>query len=134
MKIGPFALILLVAGAVPSRAQRKDPVECAGKTQLALDDCAAKRAAAADAELSMLYRKLAREDSGPTLRLLRESQRTWTRFRDAHCRWITAQWEGGTIQPMYTSLCMERVARDRVAQLRADAADLSGGGRRDYPR
>lgn len=129
-----FALILLVAGAMPALAQKRRHAECAGKTQLALDDCAAKRAAAAEAELSTLYRKLVREDSSSSLSMLRESQRTWTRFRDAHCRWVAAQWEGGTIQPMYTSRCMERVARDRIAQLRADVADLSGGGGRDYPR
>lgn len=134
MKIGLLALILLATTAVPARAQRAFPAGCKGETQLALNECAAARAAAAEAELAKLYRSMQRADSGVASRMLRESQRTWMRYRDAHCRWVAAGWEGGTIQPVYYSLCMERVTRARIRQLRADSADLSAGGGADYPR
>ena len=134
MKIGLLALLLLATTAVPARAQRAFPAGCKSDTQLALNECAAARAAAAEAELAKLYRSMQRADSGMSLRMLRESQRAWIGFRDAHCRWISAGWESGTIQPMYYSLCMERVTRARIRQLRADSADLSAGGGRDYPQ
>lgn len=133
MKIGLLALMLIAAIALPARAQKPFPAGCRGDTQLALNECAAGRYAAADAELSTLYRTMQRADSGTVLTMLRESQRAWIRFRDAHCRWIASQWVGGTIQPMYYSLCMARLTRDRITQLRADIADLSEGDR-DYPR
>jgi uncharacterized protein YecT (DUF1311 family) len=134
VKIGLLALILLATIALPARAQKAFPTACKGDTQLALNECAAARDAAAEAELAKLYRTMQRADSGTTLRLLRESQRAWIRFRDAHCEWVRADWKGGTIQPMYYSLCLERVTRARIRQLRADTADLSAGGGRDYPQ
>lgn len=133
MKLALFVLMLVPIVPSLARAQRPLPAGCKGKTQLALDECAAARNADAEAELAKLYEAMQRADSGTSVKMLRQSQREWRRFRDAHCRWIASQWEGGTIQPMYYSLCLERVARARIRQLRADTADLGVVGG-DYPQ
>lgn len=127
--------VLMLVPIVPgrARAQQSFPAGCKGHTQLALNECAAARNADAEAELAKLYEAMQRSDSGTSVTMLRHSQREWRRFRDAHCQWIASQWEGGTIQPMYYSLCLERVARARIRQLRADTADLGVGGG-DYPQ
>jgi Uncharacterized protein conserved in bacteria len=104
-----------------------------GDTQLALSECAAARNADAEATLSRRYQAMLRTESGASLQLFRRSQQEWLKYRETHCQWIASQFEGGTFQPLYYSLCLERVARARIRQLRADTADL-GFDRGEFPR
>jgi len=71
-------------------------------------------ARAADAELDRRY------DQRPTSEAkLREAQRAWLVFRDAHC---TVQGydeaRGGTMEPMVYGGCRAELTRQRTAQLR----------------
>lgn len=75
-------------------------------------------ARAADAELDRRY------DQRPTTEAkLREAQRAWLVFRDAHC---TVQGydeaRGGSMEPMVYGACRARLTRERTAQL-AQVAD-----------
>jgi uncharacterized protein YecT (DUF1311 family) len=53
--------------------------------------------------------------------VLRDAQRAWVTFRDAHC---TLQGyndaRGGSMEPMSFNICRASVTRERTAQLRDD--------------
>jgi uncharacterized protein YecT (DUF1311 family) len=71
-------------------------------------------ARAADAELDRRY------DQRPTSEAkLREAQRAWLLFRDAHCTVEGYdQARGGTMEPMVYGGCRAALTRQRTAQLR----------------
>lgn len=133
VKIRLLAFVLVCITAVPCAAQRPWSAGCKGDTQLALSECAAARNADAEATLSRRYQAMLRTASGASLQLFRRSQQEWLKYRETHCQWIASQFEGGTFQPLYYSLCLERVARARIRQLRADTADL-GFDRGEFPQ
>ena len=49
---------------------------------------------------------------------LREAQRAWIGFRDAHCRLQSLEARGGSMQPMLDSGCRAALTRARTAELR----------------
>ena len=103
--------------------------------QSAMNRCAAQTFEAADAELNRVWRVViaeAREsdremgetDGRPgSEAVLRDAQRAWITFRDAHCTWEGYAFRGGSMEPMIFSLCRTAVTRDRTGQLRAGAED-----------
>ena len=54
---------------------------------------------------------------------LREAQRAWVTFRDAHCRLQSFEARGGSMQPMLLSQCKAYLTELRTEQLR----NLSAG-------
>ena len=49
---------------------------------------------------------------------LRNAQRSWLLFRNAHCT-VEGYWgRGGTIEPMLVNFCLARITRERTEQLR----------------
>jgi uncharacterized protein YecT (DUF1311 family) len=58
-------------------------------------------------------------DSGPGEEAsLREAQRAWVAFRDAHCRLESYEARGGSMQPMLDAGCRATLTRARTAELR----------------
>ncbi|WP_206185451.1 lysozyme inhibitor LprI family protein [Sphingosinicella sp. CPCC 101087] len=51
---------------------------------------------------------------------LREAQRAWITFRDAHCIAVGYGARGGSLEPMLFNGCRARVTRERTDQLRSD--------------
>src|SRR6478672_5902751 len=49
---------------------------------------------------------------------LREAQRAWVAFRDAHCRLESFEARGGSMQPMIDGNCRAAITRARTAELR----------------
>ncbi|MDP8995259.1 MAG: lysozyme inhibitor LprI family protein [Pseudomonadota bacterium] len=49
---------------------------------------------------------------------LREAQRAWIAFRDAHCELVGFEARGGTMEPMIYDGCRAEVTRARTEQLR----------------
>ena len=121
-------MFVLIA-AQPDRAEQwncDDP-----QNQAEMNRCAAIDFEAADAELNRLWRDViagAREmdrdidrefDQAPTSEeMLRQAQRAWVTFRDAHCTYEGHEARGGSMESMIYDGCRARVTRERIAQLR----------------
>ena len=99
-------------------------------SQADMNACAAIEFEAADAELNAVWRDViagAREmdreinrefDQAPTSEaVLREAQRAWITFRDAHCTYEGHEARGGSMESMIYNGCRARVTRERTAQL-----------------
>jgi uncharacterized protein YecT (DUF1311 family) len=129
-------MIAIVALALLATQPADEPQwNCADpQAQSEMNACAAIDFERADAELNAEYRRAIaharasdREESG---RLegdarpgeeatLREAQRAWVAFRDAHCRLEGYEARGGSMEPMLYDGCRAGLTRARIAQLRA---------------
>lgn len=122
----PIMLALLTAQA--PRWNCADP-----QAQSEMNACAAIDFERADAELNREYRAAIaharaadREESGRIEgddrpgeeATLREAQRAWVTFRDAHCRLRGYEARGGSMESMLYDGCRAALTRDRIAQLR----------------
>ena len=127
MILGLIAAALL-AGGQPAQRNCDDP-----QSQSEMNLCASSDFERADDELNALWPQviaaIRRADSelGPVQdgRLsgetrLREAQRAWITFRDAHCTVVGYESRGGSMEPMLFNGCRARVTRERIEQLRAD--------------
>ncbi|MDQ4088072.1 MAG: lysozyme inhibitor LprI family protein [Pseudomonadota bacterium] len=99
--------------------------------QAEMNRCAGLDFERADAELNALWREViarAREadrdinreyDQAPTSEeVLRQAQRAWISFRDAHCTYEGHEARGGSMETMLYEGCRARLTRERIAQLR----------------
>ena len=115
-----ISLLLFSPGRAVAQSNAAGKTLCQdAKTQLDLNQCFARAWQKADAELNALYQSVKRKLDGPGLANLLEAQRTWIKYRDANCEGAAAQYEGGSIQPMIRSACLERVTRARVVEIHA---------------
>ena len=128
--ISTFTLIIAALAAVQPSWQEH---HCADpQNQAEMNACAAIEFETADAELNAVWREavesartadaeLDREyDQRPTTEeRLREAQRAWIVFRDAHCT-VEGYDEarGGSMESMVYDGCRARLTRERTAQLR----------------
>jgi len=128
--IAAALVALALQGSLDARAREfhcDDP-----QNQMEMNVCAQIDFERADAELNGVWgqvvadarradREIQREyDRRPTSEAkLREAQRAWLVFRDAHC---TVQGydeaRGGTMEPMVYGSCRAELTRQRTAQLR----------------
>lgn len=106
------------------------------QAQNEMNACAAIDFERADAELSAEYRRAvdhARETDRTETRIdgdtrpgeeatLREAQRAWVAFRDAHCRLEGYEARGGSMEPMLYDGCRAALTRARTVQLRGQPA------------
>jgi len=125
---------ILAAAAALATGQPMTEAECASAmSQVEMTACAAQRFERADAELNALYRRsiadaraadrspdngrMPGDDRPGEEATLREAQRAWVMFRDAHCRGEGFAERGGSMEPMVVEDCRARLARERIAQL-----------------
>ncbi len=130
----------------------QDPVwNCENpQAQLEMNLCAGQDFQRADAELNAAYRTAMAQaqeadrdyaritegndprDSGPGEEAsLREAQRAWVTFRDAHCQGESYAARGGSMQPMLYNGCRAGVTRARTAELRGPDPDCEAARPRD---
>jgi uncharacterized protein YecT (DUF1311 family) len=101
------------------------------QNQQEMNTCARIEFERADGELNALWRDViagAREadreinreyDQAPTSEaVLRQAQRAWVTFRDAHCTYEGHEARGGTMEPLLYNSCRARLTRERIDQLR----------------
>jgi uncharacterized protein YecT (DUF1311 family) len=113
-------ILLAFAAGGPALAQTTVlTTDCGAQSnQMAMNDCAAKAAKSADAELNAVWEKaVAAVKGGPAAAPLRSAQRAWISYRDLACKAEVATYEGGSIAPMVASQCQERLTRARTADL-----------------
>jgi uncharacterized protein YecT (DUF1311 family) len=109
------------------------------QAQQEMNYCAAQDFERADAELNAEYRRAiaaaqATDREEATYRVegdnrpgeeatLREAQRAWVAFRDAHCRLEGYEARGGSMEPMLYSGCLATLTRARTTELRGPNPD-----------
>lgn len=125
-------MIVHLASVLLASAQSQ-PAVCDG-TQAEMNECAARDFERADAELNAEYRASIAHaratdrspDSGRTEgddrpgeeATLREAQRGWVAYRDAHCRLEGYSERGGSMESLVYDTCRAELTRARTAQLR----------------
>lgn len=102
------------------QAGKLDCSDMSSATQSDMNLCAGQSYQMADDALNEAWAQLrARRGEGHSMDLLRDAQRAWIAFRDAHCEAHAAPYEGGSIQPLIRFTCLQDVTARRTAQLRA---------------
>lgn len=122
--LGVIALGLAPLG--PAHAQ-----DCADQTQMGLDQCAGAAYKKTDAKLNAVYRQIVTRlanDADTKARLV-TAQKAWIGFRDAECKFVAGNAEGGSIYPMLVTQCRDALSQKRIeelsAQLDCQEGDLS---------
>jgi uncharacterized protein YecT (DUF1311 family) len=88
-------------------------------TQSAMNLCAEKEYQAADAELNRVYQAVIALGNDEFKRLVREAQRAWLKYRDAHVASIYPPgYHYATKRPMCEKLLLMRMTRERTVELR----------------
>jgi len=122
-----LALALLAAAPAPTDEHHcSDP-----QNQMDMNFCAAIDFERADAELNAAWKEAlvsAREADREIDRVydkrpageaaLRQAERAWLVFRDAHCTLEGYEARGGSMEPMLYNGCRARITRERIRQLR----------------
>jgi uncharacterized protein YecT (DUF1311 family) len=103
------------------------PPDCGNATtQHAMNQCAAREANEADADLNFIYpqvlahfQRLDRDgDTQAGVQRLRAAQRAWVAFRDAECALAGYEALGGSLEPLLVSGCEAELTKRRSAELR----------------
>jgi uncharacterized protein YecT (DUF1311 family) len=93
------------------------------QTQMEMNQTANTYYKKADAELNKVYKQLMLildKDEKP---LLIQAEKDWVKFRDSHCKFEASQYEGGSIQPLIYSSCLEELTKKRIAEIKASIKD-----------
>ena len=118
-----LATSLLAVAAPAQRRAAKNPCDDA-RTQAEMNVCADRQFKAADAALNRVYNQLAAKLDADARAKLKAAEVSWLKYRDDNCDYEAAAFEGGSMQPMIYSYCLERMTRARTTELRAQLADL----------
>ena len=91
---------------------------CFGQTQTEMNQQASADYKKADAKMTAVYKKVQKIITDPKEKsLLLEAQRTWIKFKEAHCKSASAAEEGGSIYPLIYVTCLQQLTEDRIIQL-----------------
>jgi uncharacterized protein YecT (DUF1311 family) len=128
--ISTLLLALAVQGSFDARAREYRCSAPENQSQMEMNMCAELDFERADAQLNIIYREeiagarqgdreIDSSDHRPTSEaVLRQAQRAWLAFRDAHCTYEGyGEARGGSMEPMVYSGCRARLTRERIAQL-----------------
>lgn len=126
-----LALTSVLAFSLQAANSPPEDPDCAEPmTQTAMNICATKDYGRADAELNEVWRELRavakaadeypHDDSQPgNWATQLEAQRAWLAYRDAHCRLVSYDARGGSLQPLLTANCRAELTRERTQSMRA---------------
>jgi uncharacterized protein YecT (DUF1311 family) len=89
------------------------------QTQMEMNQTADVKFKKADAELNKVYNQLMKMLDKNEKQLLITAEKDWLKFRNSHCRFEASQYEGGSMQPLVYSSCLEELTRKRIAEIKA---------------
>lgn len=112
-KIAPLLVAFLLCFSTQMHAQ----------SQSEMNMQALKSYEEADAELNKVYKELVALLDSKEKALLVKAQREWIKFRDADCVFVANDFEGGSMQPLIYSTCLESNTKQRTAQLKSILED-----------
>ncbi len=110
---------ILISVVAVNTAQAQTTAECIEpQAQSLMNACAAKDFAEADAALNIAWKpaKAFADAIGQGAQLL-EAQRAWLKYRDAACEVHASPFEGGSLQPLIYSVCMNDLTTHRTEML-----------------
>lgn len=93
------------------------------QTQSEMNTAAYANYKKADAQLNKVYKQLMSILDKKEKPLLIQAEKDWVKFRDSHCKFVISQYEGGSIQPMIYSTCLEELTKKRIAEIKASIKD-----------
>jgi uncharacterized protein YecT (DUF1311 family) len=118
--------LMIAAAEIESPPADAEETACYERdySQQAMNRCAGEAYERADKALNAQWKKLVTHYGGESTpaRLLRDSQRAWLKYRDAHCELNAYDNVGGSIYPLVVSGCLADLTRKRTSEL----ADLIG--------
>lgn len=77
----------------------------------------------ADLELNKVYKQLMTMLDQNEKTFLIQAEKDWVKFRDSHCKFEASQYEGGSIQPLIYSSCLEELTKKRIVEIKASIKD-----------
>lgn len=77
----------------------------------------------ADAQLNKVYKQLMSILDKKEKPLLIQAEKDWIKYRDSHCKFEVSPSEGGSIQPLIYSNCLEELTRKRIAEIKVSIKD-----------
>lgn len=129
--------MLLIALILAAQAPVLDCTNA--QAQAAMNECAAANFKRAEADLNGLWPNALASARAADVhdrrgdnrvgyeKTLREAQRFWLSFRDAHCAYEGhAQAGGGNIEPLIYDLCRETLTRARIEQIKRSMEAIAG--------
>lgn len=96
------------------------------QTQAEMNQTAAQGYYKADAELNKVYKILMLKLDEKGKSMLIKAENDWIKYRDSHCGFEASFYEGGSMQPMIYSSCLESVTKDRIKELKEALKEFSG--------
>jgi uncharacterized protein YecT (DUF1311 family) len=94
------------------------------QTQAEMNLTAAQGYYKADAELNKVYKILMSKLDENGKSLLIKAENDWIKYRDSHCKFEASFYEGGSMQPMIYSSCLESVTMERIKELKEAIKEL----------
>jgi uncharacterized protein YecT (DUF1311 family) len=88
------------------------------QTQAEMNQTAAQGYYKADAELNKVYKMLMSKLDENGKSLLIKAENDWIKYRDSHCKFEASFYEGGSMQPMIYSSCLESETINRIKELK----------------
>ena len=112
-----IALTFFIQPAQATHADRAKADCQEAMTQIAMNQCAAEAYKSEDALLNQNYKALRAKLSAEQKADLKNIQLTWLEYRDQHCAFESARYEGGSIYPLIVSGCLHKLTMQRNSVL-----------------
>jgi uncharacterized protein YecT (DUF1311 family) len=96
------------------------------QTQAEMNQTAAKGYYKADAELNKVYKILMSKLDENGKSLLIKAENDWIKYRESHCKFEASFYEGGSMQPMTYSSCLESITMERIKELKEAIKEFGG--------
>jgi uncharacterized protein YecT (DUF1311 family) len=91
-----------------------------------MNECFAREANQDLQFLDGLLKELANKLDAADKERLEEVQSEWVNYRDAHCKWQAAFFEGGSVQPTMYSTCISALTWNRIEELKPNLCEGHG--------
>lgn len=88
------------------------------QTQMEMNATAYANYKKADAQLNKVYKQLMLTLDKNEKPLLIQAEKDWVKFRDSHCKFDASFYEGGSIQPLIYSTCLEELTKKRIVEIK----------------
>ena len=116
--ISVFNTTTVTAQPLTSKILAQQPICKNPQTQLDLNQCADLRAKAMDKRLNQVYQQVrAKYKDNENENLLINAQLDWIKYRDSACTFSVSRFKGGSIAPLVSSNCVERITKQRTDEL-----------------
>lgn len=83
------------------------------QTQLEMNMAASEEFKIADKQLNLTYNKLIKLLEPKEKSQLVDVQKSWIKYKEAHCKFEADQYEGGSIQPLIWYSCLQKITEQR---------------------